>query len=141
MDEGGFGVPPKLGKVNMDGSMPSILVKISEQPVALTIDLINKKLYYSTRYQSFVSNFSFFFISFASLITDWLTPLLYKSINYKACGRTFVFLCRDVSFCVMNFLRSKQKKNLFAACLGTDTDFIAIDKVHFYLWNKERLTN
>lgn len=49
-DEGGHGVPQKIAKVNMDGSNPIILVDNIERPDALTIDIDNKLLYYSTRY-------------------------------------------------------------------------------------------
>lgn len=49
-DEGGYGVPPKIGKVNMDGSNPIILVEQVNKPEALTIDIESKSLYYSTSY-------------------------------------------------------------------------------------------
>ncbi|XP_066998103.2 low-density lipoprotein receptor-related protein 2 [Anabrus simplex] len=49
VDEGGFGVPAKIGKVNMDGSEPTVL-KLSERPEAITIDLETKRLYFSTLY-------------------------------------------------------------------------------------------
>lgn len=53
-DEGGFGVPPKIGKANMDGTSSTVLVS-DEVPVAITIDLETKTIYYSTQYPSSVS--------------------------------------------------------------------------------------
>ncbi|KAJ8924543.1 hypothetical protein NQ315_000691, partial [Exocentrus adspersus] len=49
-DEGGYGVPEKIGKVNMDGSNPIVLVDDIERPDAITIDIDSKTLYYSTQY-------------------------------------------------------------------------------------------
>lgn len=54
MDEGGFGVPPKVAKVNMDGSKPVILLDDIQRPEAITIDLKEKMLYFSTQYPSYV---------------------------------------------------------------------------------------
>lgn len=48
-DEGGYGVPEKIGKVNMDGSNPLILAK-PVKPDAITIDIDRKLIYYSTQY-------------------------------------------------------------------------------------------
>jgi low density lipoprotein-related protein 2 len=56
MDEGGFGVPSKVGKVNMNGSNPIILLDDIERPEAITIDLYTKLLYFSAQYPSFVSS-------------------------------------------------------------------------------------
>lgn len=49
-DDGGYGVPSKIGKVNMDGSSPVVLLNDMERPDALTIDLTSdpKMLYFST---------------------------------------------------------------------------------------------
>lgn len=47
-DEGGYGVPQKIGRVNMDGTKPVILQKLNERPVAVTIDLDTKLIYFST---------------------------------------------------------------------------------------------
>ncbi|KAJ8949001.1 hypothetical protein NQ314_008307 [Rhamnusium bicolor] len=47
-DEGGYGVPQKIGKVNMDGSNPIVLVEEIEKPDAITIDIDSKTLYFST---------------------------------------------------------------------------------------------
>lgn len=55
VDEGGYGVPQKIGKVNMDGTNPIILVRGIERPIALTFDIDNKLLYYSTEYPATVS--------------------------------------------------------------------------------------
>lgn len=52
MDEGGYGVPQKIGKVNMDGTNPVVLSADVERPEAITIDLDEKMLYYSTQYPS-----------------------------------------------------------------------------------------
>lgn len=49
-DEGGNGVPEKIGKVNMDGTNPIVLVDSIERPDALTIDIDSKTLYYSTQF-------------------------------------------------------------------------------------------
>jgi low density lipoprotein-related protein 2 len=57
MDEGGYGVPVKIGKVNMNGSNPVILLEDIERPEAITIDLNAKLLYFSVYYPSFVSSF------------------------------------------------------------------------------------
>ena len=48
LDDGGFGIPRKLSKANMDGSDPRNLFTDLETPLALTIDLANKQLYWST---------------------------------------------------------------------------------------------
>ena len=55
MDEGGYGVPSKVGKVNMNGSNPIILLADIERPEAIAIDLNTKLLYFSAQYPSFVS--------------------------------------------------------------------------------------
>ena len=48
LDEGGVGVPRKIGKAYMDGSNPTVLVKDNLHTLeALTIDIVNKKLYFS----------------------------------------------------------------------------------------------
>ena len=48
LDEGGVGVPKKIGKAFMDGSNPSILVKDNLNTLeAITIDIMNKKIYFS----------------------------------------------------------------------------------------------
>ena len=56
-DEGGYGVSPKIGKVNMDGTMSTVLISNNDVgiPVAITIDLESKKIYFSTQYPSSVS--------------------------------------------------------------------------------------
>lgn len=53
-DQGGFGVPPKIGKINMDGSNPEILVMDNHIPEAIAIDLEQKNIYYSSQYPSSV---------------------------------------------------------------------------------------
>lgn len=48
LDDGGVGVPKKIGKALMDGSNPSILVKDNLNTLeAITIDIVNKKIYFS----------------------------------------------------------------------------------------------
>ncbi|XP_045450693.1 low-density lipoprotein receptor-related protein 2 [Melitaea cinxia] len=49
-DEGGYGVPPKIGKVNMDGSESIILVDTLERPEAVAIDIEKKIVYFSVVY-------------------------------------------------------------------------------------------
>lgn len=49
-DDGGFGVPPKIGKVNMDGTNPIVLLNDMERPDAITLGIVgdSKTIYYST---------------------------------------------------------------------------------------------
>jgi len=54
-DQGGFGVPPKIGKINMDGSNPQVLINDGHTPEAIAIDLEHKNIYYSTQYPSNVN--------------------------------------------------------------------------------------
>lgn len=49
-DGGGYGVPQKIGKVNMDGTNSIILVDNLERPEAIAIDIERKILYFSTQY-------------------------------------------------------------------------------------------
>ncbi|XP_037869964.1 low-density lipoprotein receptor-related protein 2 isoform X2 [Bombyx mori] len=53
-DEGGYGVPPKIGKANMDGTNSIILVDTIERPEAITIDIERKIVYFSTQYPATV---------------------------------------------------------------------------------------
>ena len=49
LDRGGRGVPSKVGKVNMDGSEPEVIVSGDlQQPEVLTIDLQKEILYFSS---------------------------------------------------------------------------------------------
>lgn len=51
IDEGGFGVPAKVGKINMDGTGALVLTSDNlENPEAITLDLDRKDIYYSTRH-------------------------------------------------------------------------------------------
>lgn len=50
IDEGGFGVPSKVGKVNMDGTNSIVLIKDVERPETITIDLETKMLYFSSQH-------------------------------------------------------------------------------------------
>jgi low density lipoprotein-related protein 2 len=72
MDEGGYGVPSKVGKVNMNGSNPIILVDDIERPEAITIDLNTKLLYFSAQYPSFVSSLLQFYAFLAQFVVLWL---------------------------------------------------------------------
>ncbi|XP_026327983.1 low-density lipoprotein receptor-related protein 2 isoform X3 [Hyposmocoma kahamanoa] len=55
-DEGGYGVPAKIGKANMDGSNAIILVDNIERPEGITIDVEKKVIYYSTQFPASVSS-------------------------------------------------------------------------------------
>lgn len=54
-DQGGFGVPPKIGKINMDGSNSIVLINDEYTPESIAIDLEQKNIYYSTQYPSSVN--------------------------------------------------------------------------------------
>ncbi|KFM82299.1 Low-density lipoprotein receptor-related protein 2, partial [Stegodyphus mimosarum] len=55
LDEGGFGVPMKIGAVAMDGSNSHILLRDGLINLeALTIDLFNKRLYWSQRFEGVI---------------------------------------------------------------------------------------
>ena len=47
-DAGGVGVPPKIGKANMDGTQLQVLVRDIQHPLSLAIDIQTKVLYWST---------------------------------------------------------------------------------------------
>ncbi|XP_052741747.1 low-density lipoprotein receptor-related protein 2 [Bicyclus anynana] len=55
-DEGGYGVPAKIGRVNMDGSNPVILVDNVERPEAVAIDIDRKIVYFSSQYPASVNS-------------------------------------------------------------------------------------
>nr|XP_049706722.1 low-density lipoprotein receptor-related protein 2 isoform X3 [Helicoverpa armigera] len=55
-DEGGFGVPAKIGKANMDGTNPIILVDTIERPEAVTIDIEKKIIYFSTQFPASINS-------------------------------------------------------------------------------------
>ncbi|KAK2724586.1 hypothetical protein QYM36_001171, partial [Artemia franciscana] len=48
IDEGGSGVPRKIGRAQLDGSNPMVLVKDIFNPLTLTLDFVNKRLYWSS---------------------------------------------------------------------------------------------
>lgn len=50
VDEGGFGVPAKIGRVNMDGTNPMVLTDDVENPESLTIDIDRKVIYFSSQH-------------------------------------------------------------------------------------------
>lgn len=54
-DDGSFNVPSKIGKVNMDGSNPIVLLEIN-QPLAITIDIEKKLIYYSTQFPAIIAS-------------------------------------------------------------------------------------
>ena len=52
MDKGGAGVPPKIGKANMDGSSPEVLVKDDLiQPEFMTLDQDTEMIYFSSSFE------------------------------------------------------------------------------------------
>ncbi|KAF5276464.1 hypothetical protein FQA39_LY06533 [Lamprigera yunnana] len=53
-DDGGYGVPQKVGKVNMDGSNSIVLLDDVERPEAIVIDIERQTLYFSTQYPPLV---------------------------------------------------------------------------------------
>lgn len=53
-DEGGYGVPSKIGKVNMNGSNPVVLKEV-DRPEAITIDYDKQLIYFSSQYPGSVS--------------------------------------------------------------------------------------
>ncbi|CAK1544808.1 unnamed protein product [Leptosia nina] len=55
-DEGGYGVPAKIGKVNMDGTNPVILVDSIERPEAVTVDIEKKIVYFSSQYPASINS-------------------------------------------------------------------------------------
>lgn len=69
-DEGGNGVPEKIGKVNMDGTNPIILVDDIERPDALTIDIDAKTLYFSTQYPATVGKIDVYGKTRTTILTD-----------------------------------------------------------------------
>ena len=57
LDQGGHKVPPKIGKANMDGSNPEILLTGNlSVPEFLTIDPDTEKLYFSHSDEAKVGN-------------------------------------------------------------------------------------
>lgn len=54
VDEGGFGVPIKIGRVNMDGTDPQVLIEYEQRLEAITIDVPNNMIYFSTQHPSYV---------------------------------------------------------------------------------------
>ncbi|KAI5632398.1 low-density lipoprotein receptor domain class A domain-containing protein [Phthorimaea operculella] len=55
-DEGGYGVPSKIGKANMDGTKPVILVDAIERPEGIAVDVDKKIIYFSSQYPASVSS-------------------------------------------------------------------------------------
>lgn len=53
-DEGGYGVPEKVGKMNMDGTNPIVLLDNLDRPDAIFVDIETKMLYISTQYPASV---------------------------------------------------------------------------------------
>lgn len=50
IDEGGSGVSTKVGRVNMDGTNPMVLVEDIDSPESITVDIEKKLVYYSTQH-------------------------------------------------------------------------------------------
>ena len=56
LDDGGVGVPVKIAGVNMDGNSSHIIYRDGLTNLeALTLDLFNKRLYWSQRFDGVVS--------------------------------------------------------------------------------------
>lgn len=66
-DQGGFGVRPKIGKMNMDGSNPQVLINDDNKPESIAIDLDQKNIYYSTQYPSYVIKFYQEYFSYSKM--------------------------------------------------------------------------
>lgn len=49
-DEGGYGVPAKIGRVNMDGSNAIVLHEDVDNPESITVDIDRKIVYFSTQH-------------------------------------------------------------------------------------------
>ncbi|KAK0162271.1 hypothetical protein PV327_008621 [Microctonus hyperodae] len=58
IDEGGFGVPEKIGRVNMDGTDSRILNDKIHNLEAIAIDIPTKMLYFSSQYPSYIKAMS-----------------------------------------------------------------------------------
>ena len=72
LDQGGPKVPPKIGKANMDGSSPSILLsKNLTHPEFLTLDLTNDMIYFSSSNDAKVGDLTLF-CSTLSLLTIFI---------------------------------------------------------------------
>ncbi|KAJ8943773.1 hypothetical protein NQ318_011985, partial [Aromia moschata] len=69
-DEGGYGVPQKIGKVNMDGSNPIILVEDIERPEAITIDIDSKTLYFSTQFPPIIGTIDVYGKKRATILSE-----------------------------------------------------------------------
>ncbi|CAH1155627.1 unnamed protein product [Phaedon cochleariae] len=57
-DEGGYGVPAKIGKVDMDGSNSIVLVDDIEKPNAIAIDIETKTLYFTSEHPPLIGKIS-----------------------------------------------------------------------------------
>ncbi|GBP08672.1 Low-density lipoprotein receptor-related protein 2 [Eumeta japonica] len=55
-DEGGYGVPPKIGRANMDGSNSVVLVDSIDRPEAITIDIDKKIVYFSLKFPGSINS-------------------------------------------------------------------------------------
>ncbi|XP_014481783.1 PREDICTED: low-density lipoprotein receptor-related protein 2 [Dinoponera quadriceps] len=80
VDEGGFGVPQKIGRVNMDGSNPLILVENLERPEAITIDIPSKTLYFSSQNPSFIKAMSTDGLNVRTILTAANNLMLPKAL-------------------------------------------------------------
>ncbi|XP_046609747.1 low-density lipoprotein receptor-related protein 2 isoform X1 [Neodiprion virginianus] len=56
IDDGGFLVPIKIGRVNMDGSDPMVLVEDDFRPEAITFDVSTKTVYFSSQYPVYIKS-------------------------------------------------------------------------------------
>ncbi|KAF0767414.1 low-density lipoprotein receptor-related protein 2, partial [Aphis craccivora] len=80
-DQGGFGVPPKIGKINMDGSNPQVLINDGHTPEAIAIDLEQKNIYYSTQYPSNIKVMSVNGMNHRTLMSDYNSIAFPKSMG------------------------------------------------------------
>ncbi|XP_012271678.1 low-density lipoprotein receptor-related protein 2 [Orussus abietinus] len=58
VDDGDFGVPMKIGRVNMDGTNPLVLVENATRLEAIAIDIPTRTIYFSQQHPTFVKAMS-----------------------------------------------------------------------------------
>ncbi|XP_015126789.1 low-density lipoprotein receptor-related protein 2 [Diachasma alloeum] len=56
IDEGGYGVPEKIGRINMDGTNSLILINDTYKLEAITIDIPSKRIYFSSQFPAYVKS-------------------------------------------------------------------------------------
>ncbi|XP_075155675.1 low-density lipoprotein receptor-related protein megalin [Haematobia irritans] len=70
IDEGGFGVPVKIARVNMNGNNPVVLKEDVEKPESITLDIDKKQVYYSTIHPSTICVMDYNGDDFRVLLTE-----------------------------------------------------------------------